>query len=382
MFKTVFKAYIRRIFACVLILLLSPSAYAQSDLSKEFSTSPNSVIETQIVDQHKFYGLASYYNSARFIHLSDGKLKNVKSGKTVTLGEDDWLAVVGRFNVLAIKANGLSFEITDDEISLRNSEVLAAGKIDIIPKNQLKSHARELDKIRYSHLFFLINWLARALEMTLVFINSFVGSWGLSIILIAVFLKIVMLPLSRLVKKYQDSVSKTQTKLAPRLREIKMNYKGEEAHKHFIAAHKDAGVTTFYGLKPMVGLLVQIPVWIAIFNVLAEMPQIVGHSFLWVNDLAYPDKVASWNKPIPLIGNTLNIMPLIMTVVTIVSTLGFRDKFAQPEILKKQKRNLFFMAAAFLILFYPFPSGMVFYWTLANLLNFFQQILAQRKSQH
>jgi len=316
----------------------------------------------------------------RFIKVgNDNNLKNIKSDENLTLENNEWLVIVGRFNVLTIQTKGLNFSVENDKISLKNPEVLEMGRVNILQKHELKSHAPELDKIRYSHLFFAINWLARALEAVLIFIHSLVGNWGLSIILISIFLKLVMLPLARLVRLYQQDVSKTQTKLAPRLAEIKTKYKGEEAHKHFMTAHKEAGVTTFYTLKPMIGLIVQIPVWIAIFNVLAEMPQITGHGFLWIKDLAYPDAIAYWPTPIPLLGDTLNLLPLIMTTVTIASTIGFQDNFSQAEILKKQKRNLLFMAAAFLILFFPFPSGMVLYWTLANVLNAIQQVLGRRK---
>ena len=266
---------------CAFTLIYAQAAGAQTQLRDSFAVAPNKVIKTQIIDQHKFYGLAGYYNSARYIKIGrDNALTNIKSDESISLESDEWLAIVGRYNVFVIQSEGLNFSIKNDEISLNNPEVLKRGRFDIIQKHKLKSYAPELDKIRYSHLFFVINWLARGLEGILVLIYSVVGNWGLSIILISVFLKLALLPLGRLVSGYQQEVSKTQAKLAPRLIEIKTKYKGEEAHKHFMSAHKEAGVTTFYTLKPMIGLIVQIPIWIAIFNVLAEMPQISGHGFL------------------------------------------------------------------------------------------------------
>lgn len=375
-----------RIFLALLFgwLFLGQHALAQtSDLSSRIISDLDRVIEQEVVDSHKFYGLAGYYNEAYFrIVRSDGALEKLAAGEYV-LKEGEWLAAVGRFNVLTIQAAGLRIDMNKaGKAELLNSSILTqqAARLHVVTKPELKTLAPELGKLRYSHLIAPIRWLCLLLDRTLVLLQSVLGSWGFAIIAIALLIKIALLPLSRVVKHYQTQVSRTQTALAPRLAEIKLTLKGEAAHKAFVAAHKSQGVTTFYALKPMVGLFVQIPVWIAIFNVLAEMPQFKSQGFLWMQNLAYPDAVLNWGASIPLLGDTLNLMPIVMTVVTVASTLMFQDSDATPEALAKQKRNLFFMATAFLVLFYPFPSGMVFYWTLANILNFAAQIWRDKRA--
>ena len=358
--------------------MIGQQALAQtSALTTQVMSDFEAVIEQDVVDSHKFYGLAGYYNEAYFrIVGANGKVKKLDVGEYV-LKQDEWLAAVGRFNVLVIQASGLRVDMTKDgQTELLNSEILKIPtvQLDIVTKPELKTMAPELNGLRYSHLIAPIRWLCLLLDRIMVLLNGVLGNWGLSIIAIAVLIKVALLPLSRIVKNYQTQVSRTQTALAPRLAEIKRTLKGEESHKAFVSAHKAQGVTTFYALKPMVGLFVQVPVWIAIFNVLAELPQLQPEGFLWMRSLAYPDAILNWGVAIPLLGDTLNLMPIIMTVVTVASTLMFRDSDATPEALSKQKRNLFFMATAFLLLFYPFPSGMVFYWTLANILNFAAQI--------
>lgn len=357
----------------VWFFLGQPALAQTSELNERVIADLDAVVQKDVVDPHKFFGMAGYYNEAYFRKVNaKGALRKLDAGKHV-LKEGEWFAAVGRFNVLTIQAPGLHVEISKEgKAELLNSNVLMqqTTKLDIVTKPELKSLAPELGTLRYSHLIAPIRWLCLLLDWIMVLLHIVFGSWGAAIIVIALLIKIALLPLSRLVKRYQAHVSRTQTALAPRLAEIKRTLKGEAAHKAFVAAHEAQGVTTFFALKPMVGLLIQIPVWIAIFNVLAEMPQLKSQGFLWMRDLAYPDAVLNWGTSIPLLGNTLNIMPIVMTVVTIVSTLMFQDSDATPKALSKQKRNLFFMAAAFLVLFYPFPSGMVFYWTLANILNF------------
>jgi len=72
------------------------------------------------------------------------------------------------------------------------------------------------------------------------------------------------------------------------------------------------------------------------------------------------------------------LLPLLMTLVTIVSALLFQDRHAPAEELKRQKRNLYLMALAFFVLFYPFPAAMVLYWTLSNALQIVQQQVSQQ----
>ncbi|NQX89816.1 MAG: YidC/Oxa1 family membrane protein insertase, partial [Halioglobus sp.] len=133
------------------------------------------------------------------------------------------------------------------------------------------------------------------------------------------------------------------------------------------------GITTFYVLKPMLAMLIQIPLWIAVFNVLGEMPQLENAGFLWIKSLAYPDSIAMLPFVVPLLGDSISVLPLLMTVVTGVSAMLLQDRLAPEPELRRQKRNLYLMALAFLLLFYPFPAAMVLYWTLSNALQIVQQ---------
>lgn len=178
--------------------------------------------------------------------------------------------------------------------------------------------------------------------------------------------------------RLQRRVSEYQSILMPQLADITAHYKGEEAHQRIMGAYKALGITPFYTLKPMMGAFIQIPILIAIFHTLGAMYQLDGAQFLWIKNLAYPDAIVPLPFVIPFLGNTLNLLPIIMTVITVCSTLIFTDRHAPPLQVKRQKRNLYLMAAVFFILFYPFPAAMVLYWTLANILQFIQQQLLKR----
>ena len=197
--------------------------------------------------------------------------------------------------------------------------------------------------------------------------------WGMTLVLFTLILKALFVPLGLITVRMQSQVSLHQGQLAPVLAEIKSKYDGEEAHKRIMAAHKKLGITTFFVLKPMLAMLVQIPIWIAVFNTLGEMPQLQHAGFLWIESLAYPDAIATLPFVVPLFGDSVSLLPMLMTAVTIVSALLFQDRLAPEGELKRQKRNLYLIGLAFFVLFYPFPAAMVLYWTLSNALQILQQ---------
>ncbi len=338
-----------------------------------------------------FYGLASYYNDLNYYVIDNDELQRIDEGEVIKLSQAQWLAVVGRFNVLLIQAKELAIQLDNSTLMFDNPEILNQSNafIKIVTKAELFTVAPELDQIRYQHLWVPLAWLANMVESSLEAIQiHIVSNWGLVIIVFAVLLKLVLLPVGVMTTRFQRKVSQVQAQLAPQLADIKANFDGEEAHNRLMAAHKNLSVSPFYTLKPLLGSFIQIPILIAVFNALGEMPQLDGQSFLWIKNLAYPDAIIahfSFNIAIfgytitllpfdiPMFGTTINLLPFLMTVITLFATVIFRNRHAPEAEIKRQKRNLYFMAIVFFVLFYPFPAAMVLYWTLANILQTIQQ---------
>jgi YidC/Oxa1 family membrane protein insertase len=332
----------------------------------------NQLIDSQIKEQYPFSGLAFYLNSVHY-YLVDDDISNALIGKSFDLKENQWLAVSGRFKVLLIKSAGAEIRINAE-----NNQLSIKGDISsqsfIVNKPELANFSTELNQIRYKHLAKPFAWVARLCEALLVFIHSLTSlSWGWVILLFAVVIKLLLLPLSIMTTKSQQKVSLITSQLQPKLKEIKSKYDGEKAHNLIMKAHKDLGVTPFYTLKPMMSFLIQIPILIGIFNALGEMPQLAAQPFLWFADLALPDNFFPLSFSIPFMGSAVNLMPILMTFITLFSTIFHQDNHASKAENKKQKVKLYLMAFAFLILFYPFPAAMVMYWAMANLLGFIQQ---------
>jgi len=207
-------------------------------------------------------------------------------------------------------------------------------------------------------LMYLLNWL-----------YGLVGNYGIAIVLLSLTVKILMHPLTIIAERWQAQVNVITSAMKPQLDAIKQNYKGEEAHNKVLAVYKEHNVTPFYTLRSLFGFLIQIPIFIGAFDMLAENFVLGQASFLWISDLAKPDNFAALPFTLPFFGGYLNLLPFAMTVLTILSAIVQEEADLTPDLMKQQRLKLFAMAGIFFLLFYTFPAGMVLYWTANNLFH-------------
>jgi membrane protein insertase Oxa1/YidC/SpoIIIJ len=95
----------------------------------------------------------------------------------------------------------------------------------------------------------------------------------------------------------------------------------------------------------------------------------LGVSFLWIGDLSRPDAVGHLPFELPFFGAGINVLPFLMTGLSFLASMLHRSPAQHPDLRRKQLRNMLLLAAAFFVLFYTFPSGMVLYWTTNNLIS-------------
>ena len=183
------------------------------------------------------------------------------------------------------------------------------------------------------------------------FFHRFARNWGIAIILLTILTKIVLLPLTQ---KSLRSMERMQ-KLQPLMKELRLKFKADprKQQKELMELYKREGVNPMGGCLPM---LVQMPIFIALFTTLRNTINLRGASFLWINDLSLPDTVCYLGS-IPL-----NPLPLIMGV-----SMFWQQKMstADPE----QAKMMMFMPLMFTFMFYNFSSGLVLYWFIQNVLT-------------
>jgi membrane protein insertase Oxa1/YidC/SpoIIIJ len=128
----------------------------------------------------------------------------------------------------------------------------------------------------------------------------------------------------------------------------------------------------------MMGVAVVIPVFIGAFDMLAENIHLLHTGFGWIPDLSRPDDLFRLPFTLPFFGNELNLLPFLMTGLSVVASALHNPLAIDGDLRRKQLRNMLLLAFAFFVLFYTFPAGMVLYWTTNNLISVIKSVWARR----
>jgi YidC/Oxa1 family membrane protein insertase len=201
----------------------------------------------------------------------------------------------------------------------------------------------------------ILNGIAQAIFKTLKFFHNIIGNYGLAIILLAFVISIILLPLTR---KSLKSIKEMQ-KIQPEIDKIKKDYSDnpQKMNKEVMELYKRHKINPFGGCLPM---LLQLPIFIALYNVFSRSVELKGASFLWIKDLSEPDAAFRLPFVLPMLGGYLNILPIIMSIAMVL-----QQKLAQPkgaEVSDQQRMMTMFMPVFMCIIFYNMPSGLVLYW--------------------
>ena len=343
-----------------------------------YQNPPNSVEDQMLITDllpshlvkgpYSFSGLASYFNNVDFLIVDDATVKTFKDNESYELRGGEWLVIVGRFRVLILQQPGIRLERLGELLQATNFQEFAKSPTFVVlEKSQLARFAPELGKIRYHQLWKPLAVLAYAAEGALIFLHQhLLQNWVFTLVAFSLAIKILLYPITRQTEQAQKKVDAIRLALDPQLAEIKRRFDGEIAHNKIMEAHKKLGVSPFFSLKPMLVTFIQFPILIATFNALGEMGQFQGVSFLWIEDLAYPDSLVSLPTPLAIFGSEVSLLPFVMSALTLASMLSMGAQ--------TKKTSMIFMPLLFLVLFYPFPSAMVLYWALVNFWQFLLKV--------
>ena len=361
-------------------LFLVPSAgFAAVQEYRLDPSEVNAFVQAKVKHPFSYIGLAAFYNNVGAYLVYPDRIEPLPS-EPHPLKTDQVLALVGHYKVLTLEGyqglvsfqeGALIWEESGEDQKDSNNGVPRA---QLLRKSDLNQLPQPFRKLKYAHLWEPFGFLCLGVEALLLRLHQLHDfGWGISILLLSLLFKLFILPANILLIATQRKVSKTQARLAPELEHIKANFCGEEAHHKYMAAHKALGVTPFYTLRPLLLTLAPFPFLIAIFNVLASLDAIAGNSFLWIKDLAHPDAVYDLGFTIPWLGNSIHILPIFMTLLSVLGAITHQNKIIGKKNLGKQRLQLYLMSLGFLFIFYPFPAAMVLYWALANMWQLIQQ---------
>ena len=200
------------------------------------------------------------------------------------------------------------------------------------------------------------------------FLTSLNINMGIVLILITLLLKLITYPM---VKKSYMSSAKMRV-LKPKLEEATKQYNKPEDQMQ----KQQAMMTEYakYGVSPLSGclpMLIQAPIWIAMFNFVPNAIQLRGESFLWIKDLSTYDPILEWNTNLWLIGDHLSLTCILFCVANILYSLMTmrqqRDQMVgqQAEQMKMMQWMMFLMPVMFFFMFNDYSAGLNFYYFIS-----------------
>jgi YidC/Oxa1 family membrane protein insertase len=229
------------------------------------------------------------------------------------------------------------------------------------PKEHHRLQALAHGQIAVMHWWSWIEWMAELLLKSMNAVYQVIPSYFWVIILITIVIKLLFWPLTAM----SNRSMKAMQALSPKLTELRAKYKDDpqKMNAEMMKLYRVHKVNPMAGCLPTV---VQIPVFIGLYNMLRTSIELRGHGFLWIKDLAQPDTIF-------YLGDfAVNPLPLIM-----VSTTIWQMKITPTSGDPAQQKMMMLMPIMFLFFFYGTPSGLVLYWTVQNLFSILQMTLTK-----
>lgn len=214
----------------------------------------------------------------------------------------------------------------------------------------------------------VIRWINRFFTLYVFDWLSNVFPMGIVLILITLLLKLITYPM---VKKSYMSSAKMRV-LKPKLEAATAQYNKPEdqmqKQQAMMAEYAKYGVSPLSGCLPM---LIQMPVWVAMFNFVPNAIQLRGEKFLWMNDLSTFDPIFEWNTNIWLIGDHLSLTCILFCVANLLyswmTMRQQRDQMVgqQAEQMKMMQWMMYLMPLMFFFMFNDYSAGLNFYYFIS-----------------
>jgi len=327
-----------------------------------------------------------------------------RAPKTVSLQTNapvDWVAVKSKFfvQILVPEGGATGYQLTaeralapgeaqDPGRAPKNAELQAVGARALIPARALNPGESVTQTLKlyagpkkYSLLrklglhqedvmdFGMWSPVCKFLLIVLNATYSIIPNYGIAIILLTVLIRVLFWPLTH---KSTESMKKMQ-ELQPLIAELRKKYKDnpKKMQEETMGLYKKNKVNPVSGCLPM---LIQIPVFIALFVVLRSAIELRFADFLWIKDLSEQERLIPFGFTVPLLGwDALNILPIFMAAAQ-----AWQQSMTPATDAAQQKMLLYLMPGMMLVMFYTMPSALVLYWS-ANTVSMIAQQLIQKQ---
>ncbi|MDR2730358.1 MAG: membrane protein insertase YidC [Treponema sp.] len=349
----------------------------------------------------RFVKLDNRYDYRQYISFTNGKRKNEKVNTTIDT-RPSWAAISGKyFTFIAVPYLAqYSINFSDkaepglpsaSRLSIVRPAINASRTSDTYrfylgPKTQETLAAyntgknefglKDMNMIEAANTRGILAPLERALKWLLLIFYKIVPNYGIAIILLTLFVKILFFPLT---KKGSEATIRMQA-LSPKIKELQDKYKNnpQKLNAEMATFYKQEGYNPLSGCLPM---LLQIPIFFAMYNLFNNHFDLRGAMFIpgWVPDLSLPESI--WNFPggfrLPLLGWTaIRLLPFIYVGSQLI--YGKVTQTPDQKSNNQMKMMLYVMPVVFFFILYDVPSGLLIYWIFSNILTLVQQIIINK----
>ena len=319
------------------------------------------------------------------------KLFNANGRKDQAFDEVKFVAIRDRYFCLIADPDASNYRAVISKISPTQSKVelvckdwaIPPGSVDV-KKFRIYLGPQDLKLIGKGSLewqgiinFGTFDFIAQILMQMLNWIFQVTHNWGVTIIIFSVLIYLILFPLSL----QQLKSMKEMQKLQPKIEELKKQCKDnpQKLNKATMELYKEHKVNPLGGCLP---LLLQIPVFFALYQVMMRSVALKGAQFLWIKDLSEPDRLfvfAGNSTGLAMMIKEINILPILMAIGMFVQQKTSAAKMpTTSEAAQQQKLMLVIFPIMFGVIFYRMPSGLVLYWFINSTLTLVNQIRINR----
>ncbi|MDD2689130.1 MAG: membrane protein insertase YidC [Candidatus Omnitrophica bacterium] len=314
------------------------------------------------------------------------KIQHLQARKDLSLDEVKFIALRDRYFSLIVEpeSNNLTGFIhkinSESEIGLNLQNLILSPGQHLEQKFHIYLGPQELKTINKIKPAWgaIVNYgtfdfIGQILWQLLEFLHRLVPNWGWAIVIFSLLVYFLLYPLSL---KQMRSIKEMQA-LQPKIEELRKTYKDnpQKLNKEILELYRQHKVNPFGGCLP---LILQMPIFFALYQVLMRSVALKGANFLWIKDLSEPDRLFILPVSLPLLGNEINILPIAMTIIMFVQQ-KLSTVSASSGSAEQQKLMMIIFPLMFGFIFYRMPSGLVLYWFINSALMLFYYFLMHKK---
>jgi len=316
------------------------------------------------------------------------KVLHPNAHKDVDFEKVNFLALRDRYFCALVEPESDNYGGFIRKISPQESEIgLKPTEITLLPGQSTKQKFRiylgpqELKIINHVKpewstvvYYGTFDFISQMLLRLLGFLFQLVHNWGLAIVILSLVIYAVLYPLTL---KQMRSMKEMQA-LQPQIEELRKTCKDnpQKLNKEIMELYRQHKVNPMGGCLP---LILQIPIFFALYQALLRSVVLKGANFLWIKDLSEPDRLFLLPKSLPIIGNEINILPVIMAI-GMFSQQKLSMAKSGGAAAEQQKLMLIMFPLMFGFIFYRMPAGLVLYWFINSTLTLIYQFrISQEK---